>query len=400
MFKSKGKIKKFAIFFKLRPMNICIVAPYFTPLVRGNEYGLAETLSKLGNNVTVITSTCKAPREKELTSETISRDYPFEVIYLRTLADVLENPIVFADFKKIIKKFDVVMLQEDYPLICHYAFFAAKTYDIITILSSERTYVPFNLWKRIGLKLFDSTINKLLREGCDVLTAHCTSAKRFLTDVLGVRRNIEVIPVGVDCKLFRPIKNPENLIEFGNEDLRILTVARYHKYKGLEYLIMAMSHVVREINAKLYLLGKGEEELRLKKLANDLNISKYVKFVNVSIPNENMPHVYSSCDIYVQPSVIEPYGISVLEAMACGKPVIGTNVGGMLDTIEHGKTGFRTEPANPGGLTRYIVQLSDNKLRKRMGKNARRRAELFDWIKIARRYIRLVKNNSVSLVKH
>ena len=79
---------------------------------------------------------------------------------------------------------------------------------------------------------------------------------------------------------------------------------------------------------------------------------------------------YSSCDIYVQPSIIEPYGIGVLEAMACGRPVVGTNVGGMLDTIEHGKR-FRAEPRNPKELAEYIMRLSDDKLRKRMGKNAR-----------------------------
>ena len=374
-------------------MKICIVTPYFTPFVRGNEYGLAESLSRLGNDVTIVTSMSKAPREKIVANRQIKKDYLFEVIYLKTIVDVFENPIVFANFRKLISKFDVTMLQEDYPLICHYAFFASKMHNITTVLSSERTYIPFNLKKRIGLFIFDSTINKLLREKCDIFTVHCTAAKNFLRNVIGVKRDIEVIHVGVDCKLFKPMTEPENLINFGNEDLRILTVARYHRYKGLDYLIMAMKDVVCEINAKLYLLGRGEEYLRLKKLSKDLNISKYVEFINKPIPNEDMPHVYSSCDIYVQPSIIEPYGIAVLEAMACGKPVVGTNVGGMLDTIEHGKTGFRAEPRNPKELAEYIIRLSDDKLRKRMCKNARKRAELFDWIKIGRRYIKLMDKN-------
>jgi glycosyltransferase involved in cell wall biosynthesis len=154
---------------------------------------------------------------------------------------------------------------------------------------------------------------------------------------------------------------------------------------------MAMKDVICDVNAKLYLLGKGEEESRLRKLAKDLGVSEYVEFVTTPIPNEDMPHVYSLCDIYVQPSVIEPYGIAVLEAMACGKPVVGTNVGGMLDTIEHGKSGFRAEPANPKELAKYIIKLNDNKLRKKMGKNARKRAKLFDWIKIGKKYIKLIE---------
>jgi len=372
-------------------VKICIVAPYFTPFVRGNEYGLAESLSRLGNDVTIVTSTSKAPREKVVVNKNIQREYLFDVVYLKTIMDVFENPIVVADFKKLIGKFNIVMVQEDYPLICHFAFFVAKMNGITTILSSERSYIPFDLNKKFGLSIFDFTINKLLREKCDVFTVHCTASKHFFRNVIGVRREIDVVHVGVDCKLFKPIVVPENLVGFGNEDLRILTVARYHRYKGLNYLITAMKDVVREINAKLYLLGRGEEELKLKKLARDLGVYKYVEFITTPIPNEIMPHVYSSCDIYVQPSIIEPYGIAVLEAMACGKPVVGTNVGGMLDTIEHGKTGFRAKPANPEELANFIIRLSDDKLRKKMGNNARKRAELFDWIEIGKRYIKLIE---------
>ena len=152
-----------------------------------------------------------------------------------------------------------------------------------------------------------------------------------------------------------------------------------------------MKSVVGEVNARLYLLGRGEEELRLKKLAEGLGVSKHVEFITSPVPNEKMPHVYSSCDVYVQPSVIEPYGIAVLEAMACGKPVVGTNVGGMLDTIAHGKTGFRAEPANPEEIAEYLLLLSDGSLRRKMGRNARRRAEKFDWIKIGKKYLKLIE---------
>ncbi len=373
-------------------MEICIVAPYFTPFVRGNEYGLAESLSTLGNDVTIITSKSKAPRERTVFNGNVSKELPFDVIYLRTLIDLFENPVVIGDLNKIIKKFDVVMLQEDYPLICHFAFFAAKKHGVKTILSSERTYIPFDFKKRIGLNVFDATISKFLRENADILTAHCTEAKKFLKNVVGVRRDIEVVHVGVNCRIFKPIKHPVDFIGYGNEDIRVLCVARYHVYKGLEYLIRAMKIVTQEVDARLYLLGRGEEEFRLRKLSEKLNVVDRVRFVTNPIPNEEMPQVYSSCDIYVQPSIIEPYGIAVLEAMACGKPVVGTNVGGMLDTIAHGNTGFRAKPANYEEIAKHILLLSDNKLRRKMGKNARRRAEKFDWIEVSRKYLKLIKD--------
>ena len=65
-------------------------------------------------------------------------------------------------------------------------------------------------------------------------------------------------------------------------------------------------------------------------------LKDHVEFIQVSIPNYEMAHVYSSCDIYVQPSIIEPFGIAVLEAMACGNPVVSSNVGGMRDTVVDG----------------------------------------------------------------
>ncbi len=371
-------------------MRICIVTPYFTPFVRGNEYGLAESLSKLGNEVTVITSKSKAPREKTIFDGDVSKNLPFNVVYLRTAVDFFENPIVIGAFNKLMKKFDVIMLQEDYPLICHMAFLAARMHGITTMLSSERTYIPPDLKKRAGLAFLDATVGRLLREGVDIFTAHCNASKKFLKNVIGVKRDIEVIHVGVDCELFKPIKEPEDYIGYGNEDLRILSVARFHRYKGLEHLITAMKKVVAEVDAKLCLLGRGENELQLRKLTEKLNVSRFVNFITESIPNEEMPHVYSSCDIYVQPSIIEPYGIAVLEAMACQKPVVGTNVGGMLDTIAHGKTGFRVKSASPEEIAEYILLLSDGKLRRKMGRNARKRAEKFDWIEIGREYLKLL----------
>jgi glycosyltransferase involved in cell wall biosynthesis len=153
-----------------------------------------------------------------------------------------------------------------------------------------------------------------------------------------------------------------------------------------------MSKVIANVNAKLYILGRGEEETNLKNLAEKLGVSSCIEFIKKSIPNEEMPGIYSSCDLYVQPSIVEPYGIAVLEAMACGRPVIGTNTGGMLDTIEHGRTGFIAKVASSEEIAKYIVQLSDPKLRKKMGRNARERARKFEWMEIGKKYIKLLNS--------
>jgi glycosyltransferase involved in cell wall biosynthesis len=373
-------------------MKLSIVVPYFTPYVRGNEYGLAESLTKLGYDVTIIASKGKAPRE-------IKKDFPgdhdfkfkFRVEYLPTILDIGENPIVSG---LNLERYDVALLQEDYPFICHKAYAEAKKYGIKTILSSERTYYPGGIKGRF-LKILDSVKNKELRAGVNVLTAHCSAAKDFMERELGVKREVKVIQVGVDTELFKPNQSLEKKHGkvFTEKCYAILTVARLHKYKGIEYLIVAM-RLLREMpEAKLYILGKGVEEENLKSLVKTLDLERKVEFIREAIPNYEMPFLYRECDVYVQPSIIEPYGIAVLEAMACGKPVVGTKVGGMLDTIKDGETGFLVEPGNAKEIADRIRILRDEDKRAEMGKKARKRVvENFDWWVIAKRYQEVVED--------
>lgn len=370
-------------------MNIGIVVPYFTPYVRGNEYGLAQSLSNLGHNATIITSTATAPREKMLPEASEHDEYDFDVKYIPALIDVGDNPVT-TGIKNLIRDMDVTMLQEDYPFICHGAYGAAKNYNIPTILSSERTYYPENIAKRCVLKILDATLNRRLRDGVDVLTAHCTAAREFMTGELCVKQDIKVIHVGVDTRLFKPMPPAGRYLTKG--DFKILTAARLHKYKGLRYLIEAMKIIRKEIpGIHLYIAGKGDEEQNLKTLAESLHLNDAVTFLSSTIPNHEMPALYAECEVYVQPSIIEPYGIAVVEAMACGKPVVGTRVGGMKDTIDK-TTGFLAEPANPEEIGNYIKLLHNEDIRSKMGANARKRAvEKFDWSRIGTEYMECIR---------
>lgn len=358
-------------------MKLCIVVPYFTPYIRSNEYGLAEALTKLGHDVTIMTSNAKSPRRVGENSVDAS-DYNFKVEYLPTLLNIPDTPIVTG---LDIKGYDIALLQEDYPFICHRAYKEAKKHGIKTILSSERAYFPNGL-KNLALGYFDRTTNKRLRDGVDVLTAHCSEARRFMRKI-GVERDIKIIHVGVDTELFRPINTEKKHLLLG-DTFKILTVARLHKYKGLEYLIRAMKDVDE---AKLFILGQGNEKNNLKNLIKRLNLKNKVELIDANIPNHKMPFLYCDCDVYVQPSIIEPYGIAVLEAMACGKPVIGTKVGGMLDTIENQKTGFLVNPEDTKELIENLGVLKDKEIREETGLRARERVvNNFEWTAIGKMY--------------
>lgn len=373
-------------------MKICIVVPFFTPFIRGNEYGLAQSLTNLGHEVTIITSTAKAPREemvKEKDSNFYSHD--FKVKYSPTPLNLGENPVVPSVFTHILKNdYDVVLLQEDYPLICHLAYFAARLKRTPTILSTERTYYPADFKKKISLKILDKTVNKIVRDGVGSITAHCNAAKEFMIKELGVKREIKVIHVGVDTKLFRPMRGKVQRLK--SSKMKILTVSRLHKYKGLNYLIKAMQILKDKSEAKLYILGKGMEEDNLKNLVKRLGLEKEIEFLEKPIPNYEMPFLYSDCDVYVQPSTIEPYGIVVLEAMSCEKPVIGSKVGGMLDTIKDGETGYLVEPGNAKEIANKIMMLRNGVKKAEMGRKAREWVvDNFDWMLIGKRYQEIIE---------
>jgi glycosyltransferase involved in cell wall biosynthesis len=292
-----------------------------------------------------------------------------------------------------LKGYDVALLQEDYPFICHMALSQAKKYGIKTILSSERTYYPDSFKKNI-LMFLDKTSNKKLRESADVITTHCSSAKLFLKNELSVERDIKVIHVGVDVNLFKPMLPVKKHLTEDKTCIKILTVARLHKYKGLEYLIQAMCSLKENLpEVKLYIMGNGVEDQNLKNLVKSLGLADKIVFLQQPIPNNEMLLLYNECDIYVQPSIIEPFGIAVLEAMACGKPVIGTRIGGMLDTIKDGETGFLIEPRSAKDIAEKIILLKDAHIRKEMGIKARNRTvEVFDWARIGSVYDKLIRD--------
>ncbi|MCD1294183.1 hypothetical protein CUJ83_04135 [Methanocella sp. CWC-04] len=377
-------------------MKVAIVVPYFTPFVRGNEFELATWLARQGIDVTVLTSKGKAPREKMVLKDgELQGSQTFRIKYLPTVFDVGEIPFTPTVFLEVLKGgYDALLLQEDYQSICHLAYIAARIKKIPTVLSTERTYHPEN-YKRNVLGIFDATFNKMVRNGTTVYTAHCRAARDFMQSEIGVAEGrMRVIPIGVDTRFFKPYHGDSPLTE---GEFRILSVARLHPYKGLDHLIRAMSIVKKECpGAMLYLKGRGPSEKDLKALVSELNLGDSVRFLDKPLPYENMPLVYSGADVYVQPSVIEPFGCAVTEAMACGKPTICSRIGGMMDTVEDGVTGYLVAPANHEEIAEKLIRMvKDRAMLNRMGDNARKRAEeKFDWSVVSKQYLQIIEDIS------
>ncbi|MFK3984137.1 glycosyltransferase [Micromonospora sp. NPDC050397] len=174
-----------------------------------------------------------------------------------------------------------------------------------------------------------------------------------------------VVPSGVNVENFSPV-GPIAERETGRP--RVLTVGRLVERKGFQDVVRAMRAVP---DAECVIVGGPPEEQlgedpqarRLRALARSCGLADRVRLVG-AVPREEMPRWYRSADVLVAAPWYEPFGLTPLEAMACGVPVIGTRVGGLIDTVVDGRTGDLVPPRDPSALGTAIADLLADRTRR------------------------------------
>jgi len=211
-------------------------------------------------------------------------------------------------------------------------------------------------------------------------------------------RKLEIIPPGVNLEHFYPIAADEAKLFVGlkPDDRMVLFVGRIERLKGVETLIRAMSQLKTEgAHSPVHLAIIGGEpdasadELsaemrRLRQLCDELNMDQTVLFLGKR-RQDTLQYYYSAAEVVVMPSHYESFGMVALEAMACGTPVLASDVGGLGFLVQDGVTGF-TVPDGDADLlhSRLAVLLSDEPLRRKMGRAATAYARDFSWERITR----------------
>lgn len=198
-----------------------------------------------------------------------------------------------------------------------------------------------------------------------------------------INKDIEVIDNGVNIAPFVS----RSIIK--NSSYKILFVGRLHPQKGLKYLLRAMRRVVDEMpGAELHIIGTGEQENILRRLAEDLYLKKNV-FFRGKIFGENLAREYLSSYLFVLPSVYEGQPLTLLEAWAAKLPVIATKVGGIPNIVDDGVDGFLVDPRNEEDLASAILRCvsADHSL---MGERGHQKVkEKFSWEKAASSFFNL-----------
>jgi glycosyltransferase involved in cell wall biosynthesis len=193
---------------------------------------------------------------------------------------------------------------------------------------------------------------------------------------------ISVVPAGIDCERFKPAERNTRVAEkigVSKDSIRILFVGRLAPEKGIFDLLNAFSMLLRKVqNVELLIVGSGSSsmQLQISRFIANLKIADKVKLLG-SIEYSNMPPIHNLVDVFCLPSVptktwAEQFGYAMVEAMACGKPVVSTSTGSIPEIVKDRATGILVKPNDPNGLESALKELIINKQeRDSFGRNGR-----------------------------
>lgn len=231
----------------------------------------------------------------------------------------------------------------------------------------------------------------LIARNVDGMIVSTEEEKQDLARLYGARAcKINVVPAGVDLELFKPTDRQSARGLLGiRENQVILYVGRIEKLKGIEILLRAVTFLESTSDRRVVIVGGSpgnDAELdRLKALSVELGIAEQVTFTG-AVSQTELPRYYSAADTFVFPSHSESFGLAVLEAMACGTPVVVSRVGGLKTFVDSGKTGYLVPWRCPEAFTQRLETLLANPaLKDAMGQAARAKALQMGWGHVAER---------------
>ncbi|MGD0644265.1 MAG: glycosyltransferase family 4 protein [Candidatus Bathyarchaeia archaeon] len=343
-------------------MKILQSLPFYPPATGGVEnqvYHLVKNLKEMGNLPIVVTS---GHSEKSSEFCDVLR---LPSIYLKgTWGNLAISPTILQALKGI--KVDVVHAHTPARFFAESTafFFKFVRKGTPVVLSYHQHNENLGLISNVVMNFHNKTVMTYLFNHVDKIIVPSCAYKRIVESYYRINGDkITVIPCGIDTETFNPLRfNVETQRErFGilNENV-VLFVGRLVSYKGLEYLLNAMPLVIREFkDTVLVIVGEGNIRNELENLTKKLRLQEHVRFLG-SLPSDQIPEIMSMASVFVLPSLVESFGVVLAEALSMEKPVIASNVGGIPEVVEKGKTGLLVSRQDVKGLSEAIISvLSD-----------------------------------------
>jgi len=371
-------------------MRAVHVAPFYHPVIGGVEEvvkRIAEYTASRGYEVYVVTynrarvgGVGSLPRE-----ETING-----VCVIRLKSDFMWSHGTYSsELPETLRKLE--------PDVVHvhvwrhpHVFQVARLKRKLNFKAILHSHAPFHRLNQLGVvtwlyhRVVDMLMKKVLRE-YDQVIALTPHEKSVLEKKLGVNEDkITVIPNGIDDELAALAYS----VSTSMSDNIVLYLGRISYSKNVDLLVRAMVYVKRDVpGSKLVLAGPDEEIIaKLKRYADKRGID--LRYLGV-VSEDEKRKLYSECKVFAHPALYEPFGITLLEAQAFGKPCVITGEGGQLYVAPPGKVGVYAEP-NPRSYAKAIsILLMDRHLYMKLSINAKAWASQYIWSKILPKYERL-----------
>jgi glycosyltransferase involved in cell wall biosynthesis len=398
-------------------MRIAMITPHGDPLGKLGEPDtggqcvyvkeLSKHLGKLGAEVDIFTRQRGGRREIEQISENV------RVIRIEC------GPEGFIPKEKLMP-----YLPEFTEKVADYV--EKRQYDIIHTHYWDGGFVGLKLKERFRVKLVHTShslgvlkakalgnfepykeriaLEKEIYGKSDAIIATTKIEKNDIATLYGIDESkIYVIPIGVDTTFYKPMGTKGKL----KKDLNlpqiplVFALARLDPRKGLDLLIKSVPYIKKHYNGDFLVListgtGAKEEEKEMNKLLTlirELDVEKEIKIIPAIKPIDLVPKYYSAADVFVLPSPYEPFGIVMLEAMACKAPMVATKFGGPAEVIQDGYDGFLVDPKDSGEMGKKIAELlRDDKKRELFAERAYKKVmEKYSWSSVAKEVLSLFR---------
>ncbi len=373
-------------------LDICVLNPFFHPYKGGTEKVLLEVYRRLAkrHNITVITSA-----DRSSNHYSVEEVMGIRVVRLRSLHEhipIFPMPFLFFDgLVKELRKADC----DIYHINNRYQFFEDTVRTVkgmdrklaLTIHNAKPKNIS-QLTDDMG-RFYDWLWGRKLMHAADVITGVSEYTIRSTVPSID-RGRTHLVYNGVDCNVFmrrsgREIEHTERHLGFKSGST-IVTNGRLAQQKGHVYLIKAVSELVRKgEDINLLIIGGGPLKRQLTEYARDLGMHDRFRII-YGLDDVGVMRHYNASSMFVLPSLYEPAGLALLEAMACELPSIASRTGGIPEIM--GDDGLYARPKSSNSIMKKISYVLDNRgsALKRARRGRMRMIRRFNWDRIAKQY--------------
>ena len=373
-------------------MKILQVVSFFKPSWEAGGiaracYEISKKLTDKGHEVTIYTTDGFKSRLKVKKNQPVNVEN-MNVYYFRNLSNFLAKRNLCIPYllpyisKRDLQQFDVIHVHTFRTILALSIWYYAKKYNIPYVLQAHGSVLPFFQKQRLK-KIFDRFFGyRILRDASKIIVSTKIETEQYKK--MGVDEGkIEIVPNGIDLTEYDILPEwREFRKKYKIKDEKIiLYLGRIHKIKGIDLLVKAFADLVKEMDdVRLVIVGPDDGFLlTLKRQIEDLNIGDKILLTGL-IPEKDKLGAYVDADVYVLPSVYETFPVTILEAFACGTPVIVTDRCGIANIVIDNNVGYVVEYDKEQLQDAIFKILTNVELRRYFGEGGKKLVrEKYSW---------------------